>query len=424
MTDRNNMIMKVENRKKLVKWLIIILLFGAEFLIMSKQVQADENKYYLGSVVNTGKDNGYSDEHAIEASDPHFGWNLGRFYVNGYTRVVENAGEMDGAPVFLKNAGDTVALWFSLEQDIDCLNEKDTLEIYEDNNGYDQYFGVERTNFGRGTLIVRHIDYQNNFGEPTIYTDFLAANVVEGADKKVELFEEGDYEVALNYEIKNDPRKILGMSILPTYTNYRIFFRFSVRNGNCMVFPFDCETGEELTNASITEHGFYLDLAKSRYLDINIKKEVLENGADGLTEDVRFNRPAKDGDQYTEEGIYTITVENPYTEQETVKKIYVGTNDILKAHVVTGYSISTIQEEIANGAVVAEDGTLILEDGTQVGTKEDTQEGTANQEENKKKEGFWASKGLSILKWFGILFGIWVVYRILITRIRRGRLGL
>jgi len=43
------------------------------------------------------------------------------------------------------------------------------------------------------------------------------------------------------------------------------------------------------------------------------------------------------------EGIYTITVSNPYTEEETVKKIYVGTNSVLKAYMTTGYAISDIQ---------------------------------------------------------------------------------
>jgi len=83
-----------------------------------------------------------------------------------------------------------------------------------------------------------------------------------------------------------------------------------------MIFPFDVKTGAELTNTAITENGFYLDLAKSRYLDINIKKEVLKNGADGLTEDIRFNKPAKDGYEYIDEGIYTITVSNRSCHQK------------------------------------------------------------------------------------------------------------
>ena len=125
-----------------------------------------------------------------------------------------------------------------------------------------------------------------------------------------------------------------------------------------MVFPFDTQTGEELTNTAITENGFYLDLAKSRYLDINIRKEMLAEGADGLVEDVRFNRPAKDGDCYTDEGIYTITVSNRYTNQQTIKKIYVGTNKILKAYMVTGLSIEEINRQLSLGAVINSDGTM------------------------------------------------------------------
>ena len=45
-------------------------------------------------------------------------------------------------------------------------------------------------------------------------------------------FEEGDYEVALDYQITKD--KLFDQS-----SHYRIFFKFSVRNGNCMVYPLD-----------------------------------------------------------------------------------------------------------------------------------------------------------------------------------------
>lgn len=313
-------------------------------------------RHYLGSAVNTGKDNGYSETNKIGGKDPHFGWTLGRFFVNGYTRV---SNEENSNPIFLKNVGDKVTLWFRLEQDIDNLNGDYALTISEDENGNDEYFGIEKTNFGRGTLIVRHTDYQNLASDSKVYINYLAANITTKADTKVELFEEGDYEVALNYEIMNSPRKIFGKPIIPTYTNYRIFFRFSVRNGNCMVYPFDIKTKSELASSSITENGFYLDLVKSRYLDINIKKEILKDGAEGMTEDVRFNRPAKDGDRYTEEGLYTITVSNPYTSQQTTKEIYVGTNSVLKAHVTTGRSIKEIQDQLTLGAQIADDGTII-----------------------------------------------------------------
>jgi hypothetical protein len=312
-------------------------------------------KHYLGSVVNTGKDNGFSENNEIGIKDPHYGWNLGRFFVNGFTQLSEE----NNSPVFIKNVGDRVTLWFNLEQNINSLNGDSNLTINEDINGYDEHFGISKTNFGRGMLITRFTNYENKIGNHVPYKDYLLA-IEKGADTKVELCEEGDYEISLDYEIKNSPRKIAGKDILPSYTNYKVFFKFSVRNGNCMVFPFDIKTKAELINTVITENGFYLDLAKSRYLDVIIKKEVMKDGADGLTEDVRFNKPAKDGDQFAEPGIYTISVSNKYTRTETTKKIYVGTNNILKANLTTGLSIGEIKNKIALGATIADNGMITM----------------------------------------------------------------
>ena len=294
----------------------------------------DNSKYYLGSAKNTGNDNGYSKPKAITGADLHFGWDIGRFFVSGFTRVVNDT---SGNPVFLKVPGDKVALWFTLDQDIRALNGKNSLFVIDDNGGYDEYFGVERTDFGQGALIIKHTDYQNSAEKPVIYTDYLSAKAVQNADATVELFEEGDYEVALNYKIMQDN------SLIDKYESYRIYYKFSVRNGNCMVYPFDMATKAELTNSAITENGFYLDLARSRYLDVTIKKESLVEGASGLIEDTRFNRPAKDGDQYTDEGIYTIAVRNRYTDEKTTKKIFVGSSEALKKYLDNGLKIEEIQ---------------------------------------------------------------------------------
>ena len=342
-----------------VRFIIVtltILLLLAAFPISSL---AEDEKYYLGQLVNAGKDTGFSETNEINEDDVHWGWQLGTFHVSGYTRVMNTSGN---APVFLKNVGDTVSLWFNLKENLDCLNGDDTLSVCADPNGYDKYFGIPETNFGRGALIIRHTDYQNKTQEPIIYTDYLSANATQGVDIKVQLFEEGDYEVALNYEIKDAAFDMFGAEMFPSYYNYRISFKFSVRNGNCMVFPFDVSTGAELTNTAITENGFRLDLAKSRYLDINIKKEILNEGAEGLIEDTRFNRPAKDGECFTDEGIYTITVKNRYTDQETIKRIYVGTNNILKAHAVTGLSVSEINNLVKNGATIDDNGKILNAD--------------------------------------------------------------
>lgn len=362
-------------------FLALFLIISMVFLPLGAYATENdsEQKYYMGSVINAGHDTGFSENNKITEKDPHFGWTLGSFYVDGYTRVTEDD---NGNPVFLKTVGDTVTLWFELEQDINKLDGDDLLSICSDSNGYDEYFGIEKTDMGRGTLIIQHTDYQNHTAAPVIYTDYLAATATTGAAVEVKLCEEGDYEVALNYEIRKDNLDVFGWNPFPSYYNYRIYFRFSVRNGNCMVYPFDVVTGEELTNSAITENGFYLDLANSRYLNIDIKKEVRKDGAEGLTEDVRFNKPARDGEQYTDEGIYTITVSNIYTNQTTTKVIYVGTDDVLKAHVVTGYSISDIEYQLSMGATVAEDGTLIPAPEQPLPPVETTPIETANPDES------------------------------------------
>ena len=311
----------------------------------------DPNQTYsLGSKVRTKNFDGYFGEELIDKDDIHYGWDLGNFFVSGYTDEVK---DNDGNMVFLKNVGDKVTLWFKLNQNIDKLDNDEDLSITADTEGYDQYFETPKMNFGRGVLIIRYTDYNNVKAEPTIYTNYLEANASVGADTKVQLFEEGDYEVALDYQVTSD-------ELIDKIGHYRIFFKFSVRNGNCMVYPFDVKTGNELTNSSMTENGFRLDLAKSRYLKINLKRETLKDSADGLVEDTRFNGPAKDGAEYTDEGIYTITVSNEYTGQFTTKKIYVGTNNILRAYMTTGLSIEEINDLIEDGATISDDGTIQL----------------------------------------------------------------
>lgn len=315
-----------------------------------QEVSESEQTYALGKKTRVKEFDGYSGSSEIEKKDIHYNWDIGQFFVSGFTDKVK---ESDGNIVFLKNVGDKVTLWFNLNQNINELNGDKDLKITDDTEGYDKYFETERTDFGKGTLIIRYTDYNNNSSEPQVYKNYLAANTSVGADTKVQLFEEGDYEVALDYEVTSD-------QLIDKVGHYRIFFTFSVRNGNCMVYPLDVSTGSELTNSSMTENGFMLDLAKSRYLQINVKREVLTDSADGLVEDTRSNAPAKDGEKYTEEGIYTITVTNQYTNQKTTKKIYVGTNNLMKAVMTSGLSIEEINKLISEGATIDDEGTLTL----------------------------------------------------------------
>lgn len=307
----------------------------------------------FSSIINTGKDNGYSSNVAIEKNDPHFGWDIGYFTINGYTRETE----YDGTPIYLKNHGDKVTLWFTLKQDINCINGNNNLRVANDTDGYDKYFKVDNINFKHGTLLIRYTDENGNAKEPVIYTDFLAANATTTANTKVQLFEEGDYEVCLDYELEE--KTGIG-SLIKTYNDYKLSFSFKIRNGNNMVFPFDLESGNELSNGSITENGFRLDLAQSKYLTIDVTKSVIKQGSNKLlTNDIRFNRPAKDGEEYTEEGIYTVTVKNLYTDSEpTVKTIYVGTNKYMKALAKYNLTLEELNNQIRDGAKVNNDGSL------------------------------------------------------------------
>ena len=307
---------------------------------------------------NAGLNTGYSNEDEVKQGDPHYGWSLGTFFVGGYTRETQKE---NGDPVFLKNVGDEVVLYFNLAQDIDALNGDDKVTIQADTDGYDQYFQTQKGYGGRGTLIVRFTDHEGVQHDPQIYTDYLEANASSGADTIVKLFEEGDYEVALDYEIRSllkVPIVDVGIPTPVDTTNYRIFFRFSVRNGNCMVYPFDVKTGAELGDTSWTKNGFRLDMARSRYLTIDVKRTVVKKSGNTYTEDVRFNRPAKDGDAYTEEGIYTFSVNNLYTGESTVKNIYVGESAVIQALAKNKLTVEELNNLLKDGTTMNEDGSL------------------------------------------------------------------
>ncbi len=330
--------------------IFILIVFPYIPIAQAKEIYLnDMNTVYFEDVVNTGKDSGYSKTNAIKKGDPHYGWKLGKFALTGFSSKRKDE---KGNWILLKNVGDEITLYFNLLQNIDKLDKNENLKIAIDKNGYDNEFNIKPTNFGKGFLIIRKTDATGNKNEPEMYNNYLKGIKV-GANTKVNIYEEGDYEVALDYEIVEK-----GFALFNNYHNYRIRFSFSIRNGNCMIYPFDVKTKEELKNTSITENGFYLDLANSKYLNVNIKKEVLKEGAEGLIEDTRFNRPAKSGEEFTEEGIYTITAMNEYTGETTIKKIYIGKDKILKAHVQTGRSIENIRELTKLGATIDEEGNL------------------------------------------------------------------
>lgn len=269
--------------------------------------------------------------------------------MSGYTSDVTDE---EGNMVILKNVGDRVTLWFNLTQDIDSLWGKGNMKIANDVDGYDGSIGKDKGKTKRGMLIVKYTDYKNVESTPIVYSNFLEANARKDANTKIELFEEGDYEVILDYQVVNT-------SGFDKYTDYKVCFKFSVRNGNCMVYPFDLKTGSELYNEAITPDGFKLDLAKSRYLTIKMTKTVLVDNGNRKIEDVRYNETVNEGYEYTDEGIYYFEVSNKYTGAVTTKKIYVGTDKYLLAMSATGKTLSEIEDLLEQGYTIGEDGAFI-----------------------------------------------------------------
>lgn len=313
------------------------------------------NAYKFYNVVRTEDAEGYSGKKEITLDDPHYGWKIGEFWVSGYTDKVETE---DGRIVFLKEAGDQASLWFQLEQDIGKCHGNVDIKVGEDTIGSDRYFQVPAMNFGHGALIIKKVDYQNN-EEKEIYTNYLEASAIVGANTRVNLFEEGDYEVALDYMLEYGKTKVFGKTVLPKTLHYRVAFRFSVRNGDCKLFARDAKTNQFIDNEDVTENGFYIDLAESKYLSLVVKREIMKDSFDGLVTDTKFNGVATEGRVYTDEGIYTIKATNNYTDVTTEKKIYVGNEDVLRAYIKTGLSIDVINEKIAAGAHIDAEGNLV-----------------------------------------------------------------
>ena len=320
------------------------------------------NKRLLASEPTAKKlDSGFSTTITLGKNDPHFGWNLGGFYAGGYTTV-----KMDGdTPVLLKNVGDEISVWFELADglNIDKLNGKSGVIINSQSKASDNYFGLKNTDFGKGMFIIRKTDADNKKEEPVKHRDFIASMVSVNSDKPIYTYEEGDYEAVLDYQIKQpEGKNVLGKEQYG-YFDYQIKFEFKVRNGDCNGFLFEVDSsgnrkGEILNNAHVSD-GFMIDLAKSRYLNVEIKRDILTKNGDFYSRDTRSNQVSESGKIYKEPGIYTITVKNDYVENPTVKVVYVGDDPLLKAFVDAGYSVEKMVDTNLSKVDVDEMGRLI-----------------------------------------------------------------
>lgn len=330
--------------------------FYASYKDKGNEISGKKYTYYVGTKdgnkwTTRTKKNDYVGAVEIDSKDPHYGWNLGAFCLSGYTDI----GDSDD--IYLKTVGNKIKLSFNLEQDINCLNGNEELKIKSDKKGFDGNFKTKPHDMGHGELIVKYTN-EEGVSRITEYSNYLEALAFPGADTTIQLFEEGDYEVHLDYAIDQKGLK------LTKY--YRTSFEFKIRNGNCMVYIFDAKSGAELSNGDVTENGFRIDTAKSSYPKLTIKKEVLNNTASGLVEDTRFNRAATDGEIFTDEGIYTVTAHNRFDNSldPAVKIIYIGNNNILTAYTKhlnssEQYTIAQLNYLVDAGYTISDNGDII-----------------------------------------------------------------
>ncbi len=280
--------------------------------------------YMETTLVNAGKKGGnYSESKSITRSDIDNGCELGSFIISGFTEKEESGTKT----TFVKTRGHDMTLWFDLERNIDDLPGNGKRSILSDPKGWDTTFKAPEsvTDFGRGTLLVQHVGAD---GKPrtVIYTDYLAAKETGTANTRIEIKEEGIYNVALDYMIKNSDLK----EALNSTTCYRISFSFEVKNGSGMVYLFDTETGSELEDYSRTEAGFRIDKGNSKSVKVNYIRFAINQNGNAL--DVRASAPASDGDVFTETGYYILTMINTETGVALEKHIFVGDQSDLEEY--------------------------------------------------------------------------------------------
>ena len=286
------------------------------------------NCFIPAQLVNAGKE-GYSDTSAITNGDPHNGWRLGQFLLSGYTDVEEA-----DIPVFIKTPGHNISLWFDLEQNIDFLGGEKKLSIVADPKGQDDIFqySKDRTDFGRGALLVKHIDFKNN-ATINLYSNYLVAKETGGANTRIDIREEGTYEVALDYMIKNSDLK----SALNSTTRYRLSVTFKVKNGSGMAYLFDIGNKSELQDYSITKEGFQVDLANSKSVKVSYTRYAINQNGTAL--DARASAPIADGEALTDIGYYILTITNIETNSAIEKHLFVGTEVDFKTYLEVDSSL-------------------------------------------------------------------------------------
>lgn len=286
----------------------------------------NNNTYTFNETKTTADNNGYANPSALDAGDPLLGVNVVDIEIGNFSSTTTI---FNGTRVFLKTAPDVPVLSINVNADLGNLGASGAY-VCSDSATVISDYGY-RGKVGYGLLAIEHTDYTGK--TETFFTPDLFNVLKENGDIIPAFFgEEGLYRISVFFETERYVKTVKDWKNpfyykkkkVYEYRNYRVDASYEIRNGNTMVYTFD-SAGNEISNGSVVTDGFYLDLANSHYLDVQIKKEVVGNsGFLGETTDTRFNTVGVDKRFYDSEGLYTIVVSNPITGASTTKMILVA----------------------------------------------------------------------------------------------------
>ena len=295
----------------------------ANYPVVEGKHPKNEHIYKTSEYTSRTKKNDYVGNEPSNENDPHRGWELGKFVLSGYTSVTGESGN-----IYQKTLGDRIELKFHLSQDISMLDGKEYLIIEDDKNGYDgdPKLSQKPHDMGHGELIVWHKP-PNGDAKITSYSNYLEALVSPNADTSIVLYEEGDYEVHLDYAVSNTKG-------IKKTCYYRTSFSFKIESGNVMGFLFDEKNGRELFKGDRTEYGFRIDNANSQSLNIHVERKILYKSADGWALDTRGNTAAAAGDTFEDVGMYEITWTSKSDPSGKInsKILYVGDSETIEKY--------------------------------------------------------------------------------------------
>lgn len=328
-------------RRQVVSFLLTVMMLvnGIRFPI----AKAEETYRTTGTLIETGRDNGYSGSNKVEKGNPHYGWSLGNFTISGFVR--KKAGAF-GITTFYVHEGDTgFKLSYKLNYSLDKLAGKDNLSINEDTNGYDTEFDIEKQNFGYGALFLRRRD--NNTGKydkASKRLNFLYARKPGNSFVVTNSMTEGDYELALDYEIQE---KYGFLNSLTNWWNYKVTYRFAVRYIDEEPIETSNANARLIKNSSTDEA--YRLITKSDWFQ-NAKSAGTDVGDDGSLIEYYTNG---DGTTVTLIALYHDgSLKCPFVDVNTKLQDYMNTLELKQ------YSVSSEDENSVRFKYISEEQQL------------------------------------------------------------------